>query len=117
MNAEIFLVHEHLEVEAIEARERVPVDVAEVVADFIGTVVGEFHARALAGTLALPLDATDVRAPGHEIQALELHEKVVREQASTDGRGGRLRARPDARAPGGHQRSSSDWKYSFTWVR
>ena len=64
VQAEILLVHEELDVQAVEATVDVPVDVAEVVAVPVGAVVGELHAVAAARAASLALDAAPERPPG-----------------------------------------------------
>src|SRR5712691_2461608 len=80
VEAEVFLVHEELEIQAIQAGVDVPVDVADVVADTIRTVVRELDADALAGASALALDAAAERAPREQRETLELGEEVRREE-------------------------------------
>ena len=55
VDAEILLVDEDLQVEAVEPGERVPVDVAQIVTDLVRPVVRELDARARgAGSSARP---------------------------------------------------------------
>src|SRR4030095_7905598 len=56
VEAEILLVHEQLHVEPVEPAVDVPVDVAEIIAQPVGPVVGELDADAFPGTASLALD-------------------------------------------------------------
>ncbi len=88
VQAQILLVHEELEIEAVEAAVDVPVDVTEVVPGAIGPVVGELDAHPLAGTLALAAGATPEGPARQEGEPLELEEELGREQVLTAGRSG-----------------------------
>src|SRR5262249_46787638 len=89
VETQVLLVHEQLQVEAVEAPVDVPVDVANVVADPVRPVVGELDADALARALPLALHAPAERRPRDEAQALELREKIRRQQILPGANGGR----------------------------
>src|SRR6266511_1680229 len=84
VETEVFLVHEELEIETIQTGVDVPVDVADVVANPVGTVIRELDADALAGAAALAPDAPAERAPREQRETLELGEEVRREQIRAD---------------------------------
>src|ERR1700730_4026142 len=88
VQAQILLVHEELQIEAVEAAVDVPVDVAEVVPGAIGPVVGELDAHPRAETRALAGGATPKGPAREEREPLELEEELGREQVLTAGRGG-----------------------------
>src|SRR5262249_23897578 len=80
VQTEVLLVHKELRIQAVEAPVNVPIDVADVVPDAVGPVVGELDARTLARALALALDAPAEGSTRDQREALELGEKVRRQQ-------------------------------------
>jgi len=86
VQAEVFLVHEQLDVEPLESTVDIPVDVAQVVAVAVGTVIGELHAVAATRTAPLALDAAAERAPRQQGQAFQLSKELRGEQARAGGR-------------------------------
>src|SRR5262249_21715234 len=76
VEVEILLVHEELEVEAVEAAVDVPVDVAEVVTRTVRAIVGELHAHALVRAFALAPGSSAEGPPREEGQALELGQEL-----------------------------------------
>src|SRR5215467_6436068 len=88
VEVQVLLVHEELQVEAIEAAIDVPVDVAEVVARAVRAIIGELHAHALVRALALAPSPSAEGAPREEGQALELSQELRRQKILSPGRGG-----------------------------
>src|SRR5215831_2363680 len=88
VEVQVLLVHEELQVEAIEAAIDVPVDVAEVVARAVRAIIGELHAHALVRALALAPSPSAEGAPREEGQALELSQELRRQKVLSPGRGG-----------------------------
>src|SRR5215467_2882606 len=76
VEVEVLLVHEELQVEAIEAAIDVPVDVTEVVARSVRAIVGELHAHALVRALTLAPSPAAEGASREEGQALELSQEL-----------------------------------------
>ena len=97
MQAEILLVDEELDVQAVEAAEHVPVDVAQVVADAVRAVVAELDAVPLARAAALATAPPAKGPAGGQGETLELREEVRGEEGLA----------PDG---GDAHRSSSAWK-------
>src|SRR5258705_8771304 len=80
MEVQILFVHEELEIEPVEAAVDVPVHVAEIVTRSVGAIVGELDAHALVGALALTARAAAKGLPRDEREALELREKLRRQE-------------------------------------
>src|SRR5262252_8239357 len=88
VEVQVLLVHEELQVEAIEAAIDVPVDVAEVVARAVRAIIGELHAHALVRALALAPSPSAEGASRKEGQAFELSQELRRQKVLSPGRGG-----------------------------
>src|SRR5215831_4604417 len=88
VEVQVLLVHEELQVEAIEAAIDVPVDVAEVVARAVRAIIGELHAHALVRALALAPGPSAEGAPREKGQALELSQELRGQKVLSPGRGG-----------------------------
>src|SRR5207247_6526441 len=88
MQVQILFVHEELEIEPVEPAVDVPVDIAKVVARSVGAIVGELDAHALVRTLALTARAASKSFPRDESEALELNEKLRRQEILGPGGGG-----------------------------
>src|SRR5262249_6799374 len=80
VQAEIFLVDEELDVQAIEPAVDVPVDVAKIVADPVRAIVAELDAVPAPEASALALDPPAKDPAREQRQALELRKKVRREE-------------------------------------
>ena len=76
VQAQILLVHEELDVQAVGAAVDVPVDVAQIVPHPVGAIVGKLHALALARTPPLALHVTPEDAARGQGQAFQLGQKV-----------------------------------------
>src|SRR5262245_19029060 len=87
VQAQILLVHEQLDVQAIRAGVDIPVDVPQIVADAVGPVVGELDALTLARAPALALHMTAEDAAGGQGQALELRQEIGTEELLANGCG------------------------------
>ena len=80
MKAQILLVDEELDVQPIEATVDVPVDVAEVVADAVRAIVAELDAVPPAQAPPLAFHAPAKDAAREQREALELRQKLRREE-------------------------------------
>ena len=83
MDAQILLVDEELDVQAIGPPVDVPVDVAEVVADPVGAVVRELDALSLARATALALHAAAERPTRRDREPLQLRQELGAEYVLT----------------------------------
>ena len=86
VHVDALLVLEHLHLQRPQARVRIPVDIAKVVAGRVRAVLVEDRARARRARRALAEAAARAGAPGHELERDETLQRARREEARHLGR-------------------------------